>query len=101
MGESFYWPGYWSNRIYESIGRGGLTIHPYVPGLEEEFEEGEECIFFNRWNFEDLFSKIDYYLDKANGEERETIIEKGMERVRKDHTLLNRCNQIMDILNGF
>lgn len=101
IGESAYFPGYWSNRIYESIGRGGLTIHPYVPGLEEEFEDGKECIFFNRWNFEDLFSKIDYYLDKANGNERESIIEKGIERVREDHTLLNRCNQIMDILNGF
>jgi len=98
MGESFYYPGYWSNRVYETIGRGGFILHPYVPGLEEEFEEGKECVFFDRWNFSDLQNKINYYLDPANEWERKSIVRNGMERVKKDHTLLNRCKQIMEIL---
>lgn len=97
IGESLYFPGYWSNRVYESIGRGGFVIHPYVPGIEEEFEDGEECVFYNRWDFQELKKKIDYYLN--NDEERSIITKKGMDRVKKDHTLLNRCKEILEIVN--
>ena len=97
VGESLYFPGYWSNRVYESIGRGGFVLHPYVPGIEQEFEDGEECVFYNRWDFNDLKSKIDYYLE--NEDKRSIISDKGMQRVKKDHTLLNRCEQILEILN--
>jgi hypothetical protein len=98
IGESFYYPGYWSNRVYEAIGRGGFVIHPYVPGLEKDFEEDKECVFFDRWNFSELHSKLEYYLDPSNEEERKAIASNGMARVSKDHTLLNRCKQIMEIL---
>jgi len=97
LGDSVYYPGYWSNRIYESIGRGGFVIHPYVPGIEEDFKENEECVFYNRWDFSDLKNKIDYYL--KHKDERSIISKKGLERVKKDHTLLNRCKQILEILN--
>ena len=30
-------PNYWSDRIPETLGRGGLLVHPYVPGLEDHF----------------------------------------------------------------
>lgn len=98
LGDSVYFPGYWSNRIYESIGRGGFVIHPFVPGIEKEFEDGKECVFYNRWNFDDLKSKIDYYLE--NDKERSMISKKGMERIQKEHTLLHRCKEILEIING-
>lgn len=28
-------PYYWSDRIPETLGRGGLLLHPYVPGMDE------------------------------------------------------------------
>mgnify|MGYP003655247075 CR=1 FL=1 len=97
IGESTYFPGYWSNRLYESIGRGGFTLHPYVAGIEDEFVDGEECVYFSRWNFKELKEKIDYYLDEP--EERNRIINNGLARVKKDHTLINRCTQVLEIIN--
>lgn len=30
-------PDYWSDRIPETIGRGGFLLHPWVPGLSDQF----------------------------------------------------------------
>tara|TARA_R110000782_G_scaffold184388_2_gene274728 strand:+ start:94703 stop:95680 length:978 start_codon:yes stop_codon:yes gene_type:complete len=100
IGDSFYFPGYWSNRIYETIGRGGLCVHPYVPGIEDEFTPRKHCEFFPRWNFNELFRTIDYYLKPENEEERQSIISLGMDHIRENHTLLNRCRDLMWIIES-
>jgi len=38
IGDSLHSPRYWSNRIYETIGRAGFIIHPMIEGLDEEYE---------------------------------------------------------------
>ena len=35
---------YWSDRVFETIGRGGFIIHPYIKGLEEFFIPDKEII---------------------------------------------------------
>ena len=37
IGESIIHPYYWSNRIYETIGRGGFCLHAYHEGIENEY----------------------------------------------------------------
>src|SRR5687767_3767834 len=32
---------YWSDRVYETLGRGGFLVHPAVPGLDADFAAGE------------------------------------------------------------
>lgn len=89
---------YWSNRIYETLGRGGFLIHPRVPGLEEEFEDGKHLVMFEPGDLEDLKKKIEHYLhyDKA----REAIREQGMKFVKEKHTLMNRAEQVLEILSN-
>lgn len=90
---NFDYPGYWSDRVYETIGRGGFIIHPYIEGMETQFKEGKEIVFYNFGDFDGLKEKIDYYL--THDEEREKIRKAGFERVVKDHTYKKRWEHII------
>ena len=108
IGDSVYAPYYWSNRIYETIGRGGFILHPYIEGLENEYEIGKHFDVYKTLgssptgrgreiDFDDLEKKINYYLD--NDEIREKISQAGMEHTIENHTLENRAKQVIDLCN--
>jgi len=96
VGDSQPSPYYWSNRIYETLGRGGFLIHPYVKGLEDEFEIGKHLVTYEYGNLEDLFAKIDYYL--AHDEEREAIRKAGFEHVKNNYTYKQRCQKLLEMI---
>ena len=87
----------WSNRLYETIGRGGLIIHPYVEGIEDHYTDGQHFITFERNNFNILKQKIDFFLD--NPKDREEIILNGIKHTKENHTLDNRVSYIVDIID--
>jgi hypothetical protein len=89
----FKYPDYWSDRVYETLGRGGFLIHPYVSGMEREFEDKKHLVFYEYGNFEQLKELIDYYLEHE--EEREAIRKAGHELVKKKYTYKNRWEYIL------
>ncbi len=89
----FKYPDYWSDRVYETMGRGGFIIHPYVRGMEREFEDKKHLVFYEYGNFKQLKELIDYYLE--HDEERETIRKAGHELVKSKYTYKNRWEQIL------
>lgn len=93
---NFDYPHYWSDRVYETLGRGGFLIHPYIKGMEEHFEDGKHLVFYKFGDFEDLKAKIDYYL--THDDEREAIRIAGHEHVKKYHTYMHRWDQILSEL---
>lgn len=95
---NFDHPYYWSDRVYETIGRGGFIIHPFIEGMQEEFVDGEHLAFYEFNNWDQLKSKIDYYLEHS--EEREAIRRKGHEFVKNNATYHNRMQQMLDVING-
>lgn len=111
----FKYPFYLSDRIFETTGRGGFLIHPYITGIEDLFQipyevtnrppaknfmstSEAEVVTYPFGNFEYLKYVIDYYLE--NKEEREAIRMRGFERTRKDHTYTNRLKFILDTVSG-
>lgn len=96
MGESVYAPFYWSNRIYETLGRGGFLVHPNVPGLKDEYEPYEHFIPYRHGEYEELFEIIDYYL--KHPEKRKKIREAAYEHTKKHHTMSVRCKQFLELL---
>jgi hypothetical protein len=93
----FNYPYYTSDRLFESTGRGGFTIYPRIKGLEEYFIDGEEIVFYEHGNLEDLKSKIDQYLsDDLN---RELIRLNGHKRTKQEHTYVHRWASILETLN--
>lgn len=89
----FDYPYYLSDRIFETTGRGGFIIHPYIKGIEDLFEIGKEIITYKYGDFDDLYAKIDYFLQ--NPAEREKIRIAGHERTKRDHTYRNRWEFIL------
>jgi hypothetical protein len=89
----FKYPDYWSDRVYETMGRGGFIIHPYISGMEREFEDKKHLVFYEYGNFKQLKKLIDYYL--KHDEEREAIRIAGHELVKEKYTYKNRWKEIL------
>lgn len=90
----FDYPYYWSDRIYETTGRGGFIIHPFIVGLTDEFKSVEEIVTYDYGDFKQLKTKIDWYL--SHEERRKEIQMAGFERTKRDHTYTNRLQTIID-----
>ena len=89
VGDSVYSPYYWSNRVVETLGRGGFLIHRDVPGIKEEYPD----LVTYDGTMEDLLKKIDYYL--SHEEERQEIIRKNFEHVRDHYTMDKKCEELI------
>lgn len=93
---NFDYPYYISDRLFESTGRGGFTIFPYIKGINEFFKVGEEIVCYDYGNFDQLKELVDYYCE--HDDERESIRRAGHERTKKDHTYIERWRQILNTL---
>lgn len=107
--KGFDYPYYLSDRIFETTGRGGFIIHPYIKGIEDLFNlglytadgkgfraEGRELVTYKFNNFDYLEYSIDYFL--KHEDEREMIKLAGHERTKKDHTYKSRMWFIINTL---
>lgn len=91
---NYDYPYYFSDRLFETTGRGGFLIFPYIKGIDDNFELGEEIQTYPFNDFSTLETKIDFYL--ADDKARESIRLAGFERTKKDHTYKNRLQFIID-----
>lgn len=92
IGDSVYAPHYWSNRVVETLGRGGFLIHRDVPGIKEEYP----YLVTYDGSFENLCEKIDYYLE--HDEERREIQKKNFEWVKERYTMDKKCAELISCL---
>lgn len=88
--------GYWSDRLTETLGRGGFLLHPWTPGIDELFVDGLHLRYFEIGDRAGLKALIDYYLD--HDDERRKIAKAGQEYVLAEHTYVNRMQQMLDTL---
>ncbi len=96
---NFDYPYYWSDRVYETLGRGGFLIMPYIKGLDEEFEDGKHLVFYEFNDFAQLKSTIDFYM--ANDEAREYIRRQGQKHVMDNYTYRHRWEYILkEVFDG-
>ncbi len=93
VGDSVYSPHYWSNRVVETLGRGGFLIHREVEGLKEVYPD----LVTYDGTYDDLMKKIDYYL--AHEDERREIIKKNFERVRDYYTMDKQCQKLLNYIS--
>jgi len=89
-------PRYWSDRIPETLGRGGFLVHPHIDGLAEHYEPGRHLVTFPFGDFDCLKRTIDYYLE--HDEERERIRLEGHEHTKTHHTYHQRMRQMLNAL---
>lgn len=89
----FDYPYYWSDRVYETTGRGGFLLMPKIKGLETEFAYNEEIGVFDFGDFDGLKKQIDFYV--ANDQLRETMRQKGFNRTKNNYTYSHRWQAII------
>lgn len=94
---NFDYPYYWSDRLFETAGRGGFQIFPRIAGLTDYLAEDTEVVLYNYGDFDELKRKIDYYL--THDTEREAIRLAGHERTKAEHTYAHRWRHILETLN--
>jgi hypothetical protein len=109
---NFDYPYYWSDRLYETIGRGGFIIFPQITGIQEEYStldfkvddggfwdkapDPVELVTYPYDDFKILKQRIDYYIE--HDDEREKIRRAGFERTERDHTYVQRWKTILETI---
>lgn len=88
-------PRYWSDRVYETVGRGGFLVMPYIEGLGDEFTDGEHLRYYTFGDFGELKALIDYYTDPAHEDERARIAAAGQAHVRETATYTHRVAEVL------
>lgn len=89
---------YTSDRVFETPGRGGFLIYPYIPKVAGMLIDGEHVRYYPPGGLRELKQLIDYYL--VHDEEREKIRQQGQAHVRENHTYTRRCQQMLEIVYG-
>ena len=89
---------YCSDRLPETIGRGGFLVHPAVKGVTDGtlFTSGEHLATYALGDFAGLLETVDHYLgDEAA---RRSIAEAGRAHVMEHHTYEVRMTELVDML---
>ena len=91
-------PGYWSDRIPESLGRGAFLIHPEVPGLGDWYRDGEDLVTYPVGDFDRLCGLVDQYLADPAGAAR--IATGGAATVAGRDTYRHRMQAVLGVLEA-
>lgn len=93
---SFDYPDYWSDRVYETMGRGGFAVHPKVKGMPKSFIDGQHLVYYDYGDFGQLKHIIDHFLLPDSQEQRERIRLAGHQLVKSSHTYRQRWETILE-----
>lgn len=85
---------YWSDRIPETLGRGGYLVHPRVEGLSDFFEHGRDLYTWEPGSWDELAMRIQNGLDWGPDHRRQ-ISDHGQSTVLAGHTYQDRIVRVL------
>jgi hypothetical protein len=101
VGDSLARPRYWSDRVPETIGRGGFLVTPLIEGMTEQgfvenaaWPEHPTVVYYRAGDPGECINKLGRVLQ--DDFPRQAISERGMELVKSKHTYSHRCRTILD-----
>ncbi len=83
-------------RVMEGAATGAFQISNLQEDIPRRFVPGKEIELYTSW--EEAVEKIEYYLQKPD--ERKSIGKAAFERLKKEHTLKQRMEEIFEIITG-
>lgn len=84
-------PRYWSDRVTETMGRGGFLIHPLVADLPKEIQAP-----YKAGDLTSLHQTINRWL--AYEQDRKNLQKRAFEHVKKHETYTNRAKEIISFV---
>lgn len=91
---NFTHPDYFSDRVFETLGRGGTLVHPRVPGLEKLFQDGVHLRYYDFGDWSGLQKIITELL--CDEPQRRRLSEAGFQAVQSLHTYHHRWQSIQE-----
>ena len=83
-------------RVFEATGMGSCLISDRGKEMSDFFVSGKEIVTFS--STQDAVEKIDYLLQHPD--ERRVIAKAGQDRTLKEHTVMNKCEQIDQVIRA-
>lgn len=90
-------PSSMNSRVLEALATGSFLITDYVKDTEKYFEADKDFVFY--YDLQDLSEKLGKYL--KNQELRNQIAGNGLKKVEESHTLLQRAEKILKIIDKY
>jgi len=78
-------------RVFDALACGGFVLAEHSEPLAEMLDIGSEIESYG--SLEELLQKVEHYLEHP--EEARAIAQRGMERVRRDHTIVGRLRYML------
>lgn len=85
--------GYWSNRLWLTLGCGGFFLTGYVHGMETYFENKKHLVWYH--SFEECLSLAEEYL--AQPQKRREIALQGHRLVHRHHTFHHFVDRVVSL----
>lgn len=110
VGDSLALPGhtnYWTDRYFETIGRGGFLVGPRVPGLEAFLTDGKHYIGYDHPSVElpvtEALARVADKINMAlsNSYMRHDIKSMGQQHVARHHTYRHRLHEALKVMGFF
>lgn len=91
---------YHSDRIPETLGRGGFLLHPHVDGVTDGtlYTDGEHLRTWTVGDWDELGRLIDHYT--ANPEDARAVAEKGRAHVLQTATYTVRMRELLELVKA-
>lgn len=91
---------YLSDRVPETLGRGGFLMHPHVDGVTDGtlYTDGVHLVTWPLGDWGELRRLVDYYV--VHDDERRAIAEAGRRHVLEHHTYTVRMRDLLDTLTA-
>lgn len=87
---------YWSDRIYETVGRAGALVHPRIEGLSDHFTEGEHFLGYDAGDLGSVYAAVEELLNDEGL--RMKLKDHGPPHVAAHHTYDFRVREFLDSL---
>lgn len=88
--------GYWSNRLWLTLGCGGFFLTAYVHGMEDFFENKKHLVWYHS-ETECMHLAAEYL---AKPEERQAIARQGYQLVHQHHTFHHFADRVMALCSN-
>lgn len=89
-------PNYTSDRPFETVGRGGFLVMPWIEGLDKLMIDGEHLRYYPFGDFGELKGIIDWGIHNS-GKARQ-LASRGQQHVRENHSYHERLTYALEVM---